>query len=46
MHLARKREAPSEEFNGIRSLRDATADLMWPSCVYCHNRHLASPKTD
>jgi PAS domain S-box-containing protein len=35
-----------EEFNGVRSLRYATADLMRPSCVECHNTHLASPKTD
>ena len=35
-----------EEFNGIRSLRYATADLMRPSCVDCHNMHPASPKTD
>jgi len=35
-----------EEFNGIRSLRYATADLMRPSCVDCHNVHPASPKTD
>ena len=35
-----------EEFQGRRSLRYATADLMRPSCVNCHNTHLASPKTD
>jgi PAS domain S-box-containing protein len=35
-----------EEFNGVRSLRYATADLMRPSCVDCHNMHPASPKTD
>jgi PAS domain S-box-containing protein len=35
-----------EDFNGIRSLRYATADLMRPRCVDCHNTHAASPKTD
>lgn len=35
-----------EEVNGVRSLRYATADLMRPSCVNCHNLHPASPKTD
>jgi PAS domain-containing protein len=35
-----------EEFKGLRSLRYATADLMRPSCVDCHNMHPASPKTD
>jgi len=35
-----------EEFNGVRSLRYATADLMRPSCVECHNTHAASLKTD
>jgi PAS domain S-box-containing protein len=35
-----------EEFNGLQSLRYATADLMRPSCVDCHNMHPASPKTD
>ena len=35
-----------EEVQGRRSLRYATADLMRPSCVNCHNTHPASPKTD
>jgi PAS domain S-box-containing protein len=35
-----------EEFRGRRSLRYATADLMRPHCVGCHNTHPASPKTD
>jgi PAS domain S-box-containing protein len=35
-----------EDFQGLRSLRYATADLMRPSCVNCHNMHPASPKTD
>jgi PAS domain S-box-containing protein len=35
-----------EDFKGLRSLRYATADLMRPSCVNCHNMHPASPKTD
>ena len=33
-------------FQGRPSLRYATADLMRPSCVSCHNTHPASPKTD
>src|SRR5262245_17632024 len=35
-----------EEVQGRPSLRYATADLMRPSCVNCHNTHLDSPKTD
>jgi hypothetical protein len=35
-----------EDVQGRRSLRYATADLMRPSCVNCHNTHPASPKTD
>ncbi len=35
-----------EEFKGVRSLRYATADLMRPRCIDCHNTHPASPKTD
>ena len=35
-----------EEFEGRRALRFATADLMGPGCVNCHNTHPASPKTD
>jgi PAS domain S-box-containing protein len=35
-----------EELKGLRSLRYATADLMRPRCVDCHNLHPASPKTD
>ena len=35
-----------EPFQGHQSLRYATADLMRPSCVDCHNTHTASPKTD
>jgi PAS domain S-box-containing protein len=35
-----------EDFNGRRSLRYATADVMRPRCVDCHNMHPASPKTD
>src|SRR5215471_3068433 len=35
-----------EPFQGRQSLRYATADLMRPSCVDCHNTHTASPKTD
>jgi PAS domain S-box-containing protein len=35
-----------EEFQGRPSLRYATADLMRPGCVTCHNTHVASPKRD
>jgi PAS domain S-box-containing protein len=35
-----------EEVQGRPALRYATADLMRPSCVDCHNTHPASPKTD
>src|SRR5215471_16144989 len=35
-----------EVVQGRPSLRYATADLMRPSCVNCHNTHAASPKTD
>ena len=35
-----------EEFDERPSLRFATADLMRPSCVNCHNTHPESPKTD
>jgi PAS domain S-box-containing protein len=34
-----------EDVQGRLSLRYATADLMRPSCVNCHNTHPASPKT-
>jgi PAS domain S-box-containing protein len=35
-----------EEVQGRPALRYATADLMRPGCVTCHNTHPASPKTD
>ena len=35
-----------EEFNGRPSLRYATADMMRPSCVNCHNTHPDTPKKD
>jgi signal transduction histidine kinase len=35
-----------EDFQGRRVLRYATADLMRPSCVNCHNSHADSPKKD
>jgi PAS domain S-box-containing protein len=35
-----------EEVQGRPALRYATADLMRPHCVDCHNTHPASPKTD
>ena len=46
------RENPEETFvhfeqvAGRSSLRYATADLMRPACVGCHNSHPDSPKTD
>jgi len=50
--LAQLREDPSRavtEFQSVQGhkvLRYATADLMRPSCVACHNSHPDSPKTD
>ena len=35
-----------EDVQGRPALRYATADLMRPSCVNCHNTHPTSPKTD
>lgn len=35
-----------EEFQGRKSIRFATADLMRPSCVNCHNSHASTPKND
>src|SRR5262249_59930299 len=35
-----------EEVHGRPALRYATADLMRPGCVNCHNTHPVSPKTD
>ncbi|MDA0281762.1 MAG: methyl-accepting chemotaxis protein [Planctomycetota bacterium] len=35
-----------EDVNGRRSLRYATADLMRPACVNCHNSHADTPKSD
>jgi len=35
-----------EEFKGRPSLRYATADLMRPSCVDCHNHHPDTPKNN
>ncbi|NEP13851.1 MAG: adenylate/guanylate cyclase domain-containing protein [Symploca sp. SIO2C1] len=35
-----------EEFRGSQALRYATADIMKPSCVACHNTHPDSTKTD
>lgn len=35
-----------EELGGVPVLRYATADLMRPACVDCHNTHPDSPKTD
>ncbi len=35
-----------EEIDGRLSLRYATADVMRPACVGCHNTHPDSPKTD
>jgi len=36
----------TELFNGVASVRYATADFMRDSCVNCHNSHPQSPKTD
>ena len=50
--LGRLRRAPNEPFfqfaeiQGRPALRYATADLMRPQCVGCHNSHPDSPKTD
>ena len=35
-----------EAFEGRESIRYATADIMRPSCVQCHNTHPQTPKTD
>ncbi|WP_163833080.1 diguanylate cyclase [Spartinivicinus ruber] len=35
-----------EEVDGRASLRYASADLMRPSCINCHNSHPDSPKND
>jgi serine/threonine protein kinase len=35
-----------EEYKGRAALRYATARLMQPTCVGCHNTHPDSPKTD
>ncbi|NES18631.1 MAG: DUF3365 domain-containing protein [Symploca sp. SIO3E6] len=35
-----------EQFRGNQVLRYATADIMKPSCVACHNTHPESTKTD
>ena len=50
--LGQLRRAPNEpivqfaEIQGRPALRYATADLMRPQCVGCHNSHPDSPKTD
>lgn len=35
-----------ENYQGRPTLRYATADIMRPACVNCHNNHPASPKRD
>jgi adenylate cyclase len=35
-----------EDFQGRRTLRYATADLMRTECVHCHNTHPDTPKKD
>lgn len=35
-----------EDYQGRRSLRYATADIMRAKCINCHNSHPDSPKTD
>ncbi len=52
MALERLRNKPDqvvysfEAYQGRPALRYATADLMRPSCVQCHNQHPDSPKRD
>jgi protein kinase-like protein/uncharacterized protein DUF3365 len=48
-HLRRNPEAPFyrfEPYEGRPSLRYATARIMQPTCVECHNSHPDSTKTD
>ncbi len=48
-HMRRNPDKPFyrfETFQGRRSLRYATADLMRPACVNCHNTHPDTPKKD
>jgi hypothetical protein len=35
-----------EKYGGRQSIRYATADIMRPSCVHCHNTHPQTPKND
>ena len=47
-HFAAQPEVPFYKFDSIdgrRVLRYATADLMRPSCVNCHNTHPDTPRT-
>ncbi len=50
--LVRLRQTPTEPLHRFETvdgrpvLRYATADLMRPTCVGCHNSHPASPKTN
>lgn len=34
------------EYNGLKVLRYAVADIMRPTCLNCHNSHPQSPKKD
>ena len=50
--LVRLRQTPTEPFYSFTTVEDrsvlryATADLMRPTCVGCHNTHPESPKTN
>lgn len=50
--LRKLRERPNEavyvfeDYEGVPAVRYATADLMRPSCVQCHNEHPQSPRQD
>ncbi len=44
-HLTRHPDQPFYRFEG-GTLRYATADVLRPSCVNCHNSHPESPKAD
>ena len=35
-----------EEYNGVQTVRYASADLMLAGCVSCHNTHPDTPKSD
>ena len=48
-HLSKEPDKPFyrfEKYEGRNTLRFATADLMRPSCVDCHNSHPNTPRND